>query len=64
MKDKLAENINNETKFNFKYGPIKNVINPTNKLKNKGMNIIAKGIKILKFSSNVREFAIQEIPLK
>ena len=57
-------NIINEGKFNFKYCPIINVVNPTNKLKNKGINIIAKGIKILKFSSNVSELVIQDIPLK
>ena len=57
-------NINNEGKFNFRYGPIINVVKPTNKLKNKGINISAKGIKILKFSSKVRELVIQDIPLK
>ena len=40
------------------------LLNPINKLKNKGININANGIKILKFSSNVREFVIQDIPLK
>ena len=45
-------------------GPINNVVNPTNKLKNNGINISAKGIKNLKFSSKVRELVIQDIPLK
>ena len=40
------------------------LVNPINKLKNKGISINAKGIKILKFSSNVRELVIQDIPLK
>ena len=35
-----------------------------NKLKNKGININAKGINILKFSSKVSELVIQDIPLK
>ena len=35
-----------------------------NKLKNKGININANGIKILKFSSKVNELVIQDIPLK
>ena len=38
--------------------------NPINKLKNKGININAKGIKILKFSSNVSELVIQDMPLR
>ena len=41
-----------------------NVVIPKNKLKNKGINIKANGIKNLKFSSNVRELVIQWIPLK
>ncbi len=35
-----------------------------NKLKNIGINIKANGIRILKFSSKVNEFIIQDIPLK
>ena len=35
-----------------------------NKLRNKGININPRGIKILKFSSNVKELVIQCIPLK
>ena len=37
---------------------------PKNKLKNNGIIIKAIGIKILKFSSNVKELIIQKIPLK
>ena len=37
---------------------------PTNKLRNNGIAIKAKGINILKFSSYVSELVIQEIPLK
>ena len=40
------------------------IINAINKLKNKGINIIPNGIKILKSSLNVRAFVIHEIPLK
>ena len=39
-------------------------IEEKNKLKNSGIRISPKGIKILKFSSKVREFVIQCIPLK
>ena len=35
-----------------------------NKLRNKGININAKGIKILKLSSKVKELMIHEIPLR
>ena len=39
-----------------------NVTREKNKLKNSGMRRI--GIKILKLSSNVKEFVIQYIPLR
>ena len=35
-----------------------------NKLKNNGISIKANGIRILKLSSKVSEFTIQDIPLK
>ena len=35
--------------LSFKYGPTHKTTNATNKLKNKGINIRANGIKILKF---------------
>ena len=60
---KLPEKKNSDKKFNFKYGPINSVVKAVNKLKNKGIKIRANGIKILKFSSNVSEFVIHEIPL-
>ena len=41
-----------------------NVVIPKNKLKNKGINIKANGIKNLKLSSNVSEFVIQCNPPK
>ena len=56
--------MNTEDKSSFKYGPIISVVNPRNKLKNKGIIINAIGIKVLKFSSNVKEFVIQEMPLR
>ena len=40
------------------------VVNPINKLKNKGMSIKAKGIKTLKFSSKVKELVIHDNPPK
>ena len=63
-KAKLAEKISIDVKSNFKKGPMNSVVNPINKLKNNGTNINANGIKNLKFSSNVSELAIQDIPLK
>ena len=56
-------NINNDGKLILNMAN-NNVVKPTNKLKNNGINISAKGIKNLKFSSKVREFVIQDIPLK
>ena len=47
---------------NFRWSNDKTV-KAVNKLKNKGTNKNANGIKILKFSSNVRELVIQDIPL-
>ena len=63
-RDKKAEKIKIDAKSNFKYLPIIKVVNPTNKLKNKGISINANGIKVLKFSSNVKELVIQDTPLK
>ena len=40
------------------------IVNPINKLKNKGIILMQMELKILKFSSNVKEFVIQDIPLK
>ena len=40
------------------------MVNPINKLRNKGINTNAKGIRVLKLSSNVREFVIQDKLLK
>ena len=60
----LAEKIINEVKSSLKYGPTNNVVNPINKLKNKGIKISANGMKTLKFSSNVKELEIHEVPLR
>ena len=51
-------------KFKLNTGPIIIVIKEKNKLKNNGIKISPKGIKILKFSSNVNELVIQCILLK
>ena len=60
----MAEKIINDEKFNLKLGPISKIGMAINKLKNNGIKINPKGIKILKLSSNVNELTIQEIPLK
>ena len=62
--DKLPEKIIKEGKSNLKYGPMIRIGMAINKPKNSGNNSNENGINILKFSSNVREFVIQEIPLK
>ena len=59
-----AEKIKIEDTLYFKSGPTNKIISPVNRLRNKGININAKGIKTLKFSSNVNELVIHEIPLK
>ena len=53
-----------DKKFSFKNGPIINVTSEKNKLRNKGISINPKGIKILKLSSKVNECVIQCMPLK
>ena len=63
-KDKIPEKIIKEGKSNLKYGPIIRIGIAVNKPKNVGNNNNENGINTLKFSSNVREFVIQEIPLK
>jgi len=40
-------------------GPTAKIVNPKNKDKNKGINIIAKGIKPLNISSCVKDIEIQ-----
>ena len=63
-KAKLPEKRNIETILKFKNGPTSKTIIEKNKLKNSGIRIRANGIKILKFSSKVKELVIQYIPLK
>ena len=53
-----------EEKFKRIFGPISKIGIAINKLKNKGNKINPNGIKILKFSSKVKELRIQEIPDK
>ena len=62
--DRIPEKIIKEGKSNLKYGPMIRIGMAINKPKNSGNNSNENGINILKFSSNVREFVIQEIPLK
>ena len=54
-KDNEPENNKIEEKLQLKYCPIINIVKPVKVLKNKGINITAKGIKYLKLSSNVKE---------
>ena len=63
-KDKTADIRRIEEKLKFKKGPMVNVTREKNKLKNSGIKINPIGIKILKLSSNVKEFVIQYIPLR
>ena len=58
------ERSSKEEKLYFRKGPNIRVTIEKNKLKNKGININPKGIKILKFSSNVSEYVIQWMPLR
>ena len=60
-KAKLPEKRNIEGILSFKYGPMIITVKEINKLKNKGIKINPKGIKNLKFSSNVSEFTINVI---
>ena len=53
-----------DDKFKLNAGPTIIVIKEKNKLKNNGIKISPKGIKILKFSSNVNELVIQCMLLK
>ena len=53
-----------EEMFKRNFGPINKIGIAINKLKNKGNKINPNGIKILKFSSKVKELRIQEIPDK
>lgn len=67
MKSEKARPIDSkkiEEKLEFTNGPNVNVIIEKNKLKKRGINIKANGIKILKFSSKVSENVIQCMPLK
>ena len=42
--------------------PTTKIANPKNKDKNKGINMRAKGIKLLKISSCVSDIEIQQLP--
>ena len=60
----LPENSNIEATLYFKCVPTSTTIMAVNRLRKRGTKTNAKGIKILKFSSNVRELEIHEMPLK
>ena len=63
LKNSKIEKTKEKNKINeilfSKKGPVNNVAKPKNKDKKRGINIIAKGIKTLNISSNVKEIAIQ-----
>ena len=63
-KAKEAEKIISDGKLRRKFWAISKIGIAINKLKNNGIKINPKGIKILKLSSNVNELTIQETPLK
>ena len=56
--------LSDEEKLKLMYGPIIKIGRAINKLRNRGINNKANGIKTLKLSSKVSEFVIQDIPLK
>ena len=58
-KDREQQNIKIEGKLFRRNGPMIKVLIPKNKPKKVGIKIIAKGIKKLKFWSNVRDTVIQ-----
>ena len=61
---KLPENKAIDEKLGFKNGPMIKILIAIKILKNNGININANGINILKFSSNVSELVIHDIPLR
>ena len=63
-KAKELEKIKSDTKLLVKNCPARSVARPVKILKKRGIIITENGIRILKFSSNVKEYAIQKIPLK
>ena len=58
------ENKKSEARSFFRFVPIKTIIIAVNRLRKSGIKIKVNGIKILKFSSNVKELDIHEIPVK
>ena len=61
---KELENNKIDTKLFFKNGPAIKFAKPKNIPRNKGKPIIEIGIKNLKFSSNVKEWDIQDVPVR
>ena len=63
LKNSDVENTKEKNKINdilfSEKGPIIKIANPKNKDKNKGINIMAKGIKPLNISSCVKDIEIQ-----
>tara|TARA_B110000014_G_C19881083_1_gene456034 strand:+ start:184 stop:381 length:198 start_codon:yes stop_codon:yes gene_type:complete len=57
--EKTKENNKMKKIFFLQYGPVIKTTKPKNNDKNKGTNIVAKGIKILKISSCVNDIEIQ-----
>ena len=64
--DKESDKENNikEEKLQLKNLPTTKIVTPVKRAKNAGISITANGISILKLSSNVNEYAIQNVPLK
>jgi len=63
LKNSKIENTNENKKikkiFFLQYGPVIKTTKPKNNDKNKGTNMVANGIKILKISSCVNDIKIQ-----
>ena len=64
MNARHADKRNIEFIFNCKWGPKSTVIKEKKRLKNNGIKINPRGIRILNVSSKVKEFVIQWMPLK
>ena len=64
MSAKELENNKIDTKLFCKNGPTIKFAKPKKSPRKTGKLIITKGIKNLKFSSNVNEFVIHDIPLR
>ena len=62
MREKTKQNKKKEEQLFFIKGPENKDAKPKKSPRDKGINIIEKGIKFFKFSSNVSEQEIQYVP--